>query len=115
MQIQIEGKNCIVTGANSGIGYATAEGLASRYDSSLVSVCCIVFCDRFYAINSCNNVSYIKCIFSGANVYLVCRNKERGEAALSEIQSKTGNSNVHLEVFGYDLALYSFFYRNLMD
>ncbi|KAK6160798.1 hypothetical protein DH2020_004179 [Rehmannia glutinosa] len=30
MQVQIEGKNCIVTGANSGIGYATAEGLASR-------------------------------------------------------------------------------------
>lgn len=66
MQTQIEGKNCIVTGANSGIGYATAEGLASR----------------------------------GANVYMVCRNKERGEAALSEIQSKTGNSNVHLEFAG---------------
>lgn len=31
MEISIEGKNCIVTGANSGIGYATAEGLASRY------------------------------------------------------------------------------------
>lgn len=30
MQAKIEGKNCIVTGANSGIGYATAEGLASR-------------------------------------------------------------------------------------
>lgn len=30
MQTNIEGKNCIVTGANSGIGYATAEGLASR-------------------------------------------------------------------------------------
>lgn len=64
MQIQIEGKNCIVTGANSGIGYATAEGLASR----------------------------------GATVYMVCRNKERGEAALSEIQSVTGNKNVYLEV-----------------
>ncbi|KAK6145817.1 hypothetical protein DH2020_019686 [Rehmannia glutinosa] len=64
MQVQIEGKNCIVTGANSGIGYATAEGLASR----------------------------------GANVYMVCRNKERGEAALSEIQSATGNKNVFLEV-----------------
>ncbi|CAA0810856.1 NAD(P)-binding Rossmann-fold superfamily protein, partial [Striga hermonthica] len=64
MQMQIEGKNCVVTGANSGIGYATAEGLASR----------------------------------GATVYMVCRNKERGEAALSEIQSATGNKNVFLEV-----------------
>ncbi|KAK2976231.1 hypothetical protein RJ640_021942 [Escallonia rubra] len=64
MQTRIEGKNCVVTGANSGIGYATAEGLASR----------------------------------GATVYLVCRNKERGEAALSKIQSMTGNKSVYLEV-----------------
>ncbi|PON96274.1 Short-chain dehydrogenase/reductase [Trema orientale] len=63
-EIRIDGKNCIVTGANSGIGYATAEGLASR----------------------------------GATVYMVCRNKERGEAALSKIKSSTGNQNVHLEV-----------------
>ncbi|WCJ43297.1 NAD(P)-binding Rossmann-fold superfamily protein [Euphorbia peplus] len=64
MQTRIEGKNCVVTGANSGIGYATAEGLASR----------------------------------GATVYMVCRNKQRGEDALSKIQTKTGNQNVHLEV-----------------
>ncbi|KAF4347421.1 hypothetical protein G4B88_026109 [Cannabis sativa] len=64
IQIRIDGKNCIVTGANSGIGFATAQGLASR----------------------------------GATVYLVCRNKERGEAALSHIKSSTGNKNVHLEV-----------------
>jgi len=31
MEIQMPGKNCIVTGANSGIGYATAEGLAKRF------------------------------------------------------------------------------------
>ncbi|KAK2420775.1 neomenthol dehydrogenase [Trifolium repens] len=67
METQIPGKNCIVTGANSGIGYATAEGLAQR----------------------------------GATVYLVCRNKERGEAALSQIQTKTGNQSVHLEVFPF--------------
>lgn len=30
MQVHMEGKNCMVTGANSGIGYATVEGLASR-------------------------------------------------------------------------------------
>lgn len=64
MQIQMEGKNCIVTGANSGIGYATAEGLASR----------------------------------GATVYMVCRSKERGEAALSKLKSITSNQDIHLEV-----------------
>lgn len=31
MEVRLDGKNCVVTGANSGIGYATAEGLASRY------------------------------------------------------------------------------------
>lgn len=30
---------------------------------------------------------------------MVCRSKERGEAALSTIQSTTGNPNIHLEVF----------------
>lgn len=30
MEMRMEGKNCVVTGANSGIGFATAEGLASR-------------------------------------------------------------------------------------
>ncbi|OIV98815.1 hypothetical protein TanjilG_25061 [Lupinus angustifolius] len=64
METQIAGKNCIVTGANSGIGYSIAEGLAQR----------------------------------GATVYLVCRNKERGEAALSEIQTRTGNENIYLEI-----------------
>ncbi|XP_030952161.1 dehydrogenase/reductase SDR family member 12 [Quercus lobata] len=64
MLTRLNEKNCIVTGANSGLGFATAEGLASR----------------------------------GATVYMVCRNKERGEAALSKIQSTTGNQNVHLEV-----------------
>lgn len=64
MQVRLDGKNCIVTGANSGIGFATAEGLAAR----------------------------------GASVYMICRSKERGETALSNIQSKTGNQNVYLEV-----------------
>lgn len=64
MQIRLDGKNCLVTGANSGLGFATAEGLASR----------------------------------GATVYMLCRNKGRGETALNQIRSKTGNMNVHLEI-----------------
>ena len=31
-QGRIEGKKCVVTGANSGIGSTTAEGLAARFD-----------------------------------------------------------------------------------
>ncbi|KAL8159931.1 hypothetical protein V2J09_001468 [Rumex salicifolius] len=63
-QGRLDGKNCIVTGANSGVGFSVAEGLASR----------------------------------GASVYMVCRSKERGEVALSKIQSATGSQNVYLEV-----------------
>ncbi|KAK9705154.1 hypothetical protein RND81_07G036800 [Saponaria officinalis] len=64
MRPRMDGKNCIFTGANSGIGFAAAEGLASR----------------------------------GASVYMVCRSKERGEPAVSKIQSNTRNQNVYLEV-----------------
>ena len=52
------GKVCMVTGANSGIGRVTAEGLAGM----------------------------------GATVVMVCRNRSRGEGALSEIREKTGGS-----------------------
>ncbi|XP_062230120.1 uncharacterized protein LOC133927716 [Phragmites australis] len=63
-QIRLEGKSCLVTGANSGIGFATSEGLAS----------------------------------CGATISMLCRSKERGEAALNQIRSKTGNTKVHLEI-----------------
>ncbi|KAG6400207.1 hypothetical protein SASPL_137032 [Salvia splendens] len=89
MQGQIEGKNCVVTGANSGIGYATAEGLAARFDILAKDL-------QFHSHimhNSCGS-----CFCSGATVYIVCRSKERGEAARSKIQSATGNKNVHLEI-----------------
>jgi hypothetical protein len=34
----------------------------------------------------------------GATVYLLCRNKERGEKAVENIRTKTGNPKVSLEV-----------------
>ncbi len=57
-------KTCLVTGANSGIGFATALGLAE----------------------------------TGATVVLVCRNRDRGKAAVAEIAASTGNENLHLMI-----------------
>lgn len=56
------GKVCLVTGANSGIGKATAMGLARM----------------------------------GANVVMLCRSRERGEAAQTEIIHESGNRHVDL-------------------
>ena len=58
------GKVCMVTGANAGIGKATAQGLAS----------------------------------TGATVVMVCRSRERGEAALSEIKEQSSNDLISLLV-----------------
>jgi NAD(P)-dependent dehydrogenase (short-subunit alcohol dehydrogenase family) len=60
----MDGRICIVTGANSGMGKVTSEALARR----------------------------------GATVVLLCRNRERGEAARREIVSETGNESVELVV-----------------
>ena len=62
--MNMTGKICMITGANSGIGKLTTLGLAE----------------------------------TGARVVMVCRDAVKGEAALSEIVSKTGNENVELMV-----------------
>jgi NAD(P)-dependent dehydrogenase (short-subunit alcohol dehydrogenase family) len=58
----MNGRVCIVTGANGGLGKATALGLARH----------------------------------GATVLLACRDRERGEAALTEVRSATGNDVAEL-------------------
>jgi len=58
----MSGKIVLITGANSGIGKATAIGLAEL----------------------------------GATIVMVCRNLERGQAALNEIKESTGNCNIDL-------------------
>ncbi|MBZ0315790.1 MAG: SDR family oxidoreductase [Anaerolineae bacterium] len=55
-------KIALVTGANSGLGKATATGLAKM----------------------------------GATVVMICRSRERGEAAQRDIIQQAGNQNVHL-------------------
>ncbi len=62
----LQGKTCIVTGATSGIGEASAEALALR----------------------------------GADVAIVCRSTERGEATKARIEKRTGRPCVRL--FGAD-------------
>lgn len=56
------GKTVLITGANSGIGLATAKGLAKL----------------------------------GARVVMLCRNREKAEAARAEVIQTSGNSDVHL-------------------
>ncbi len=58
----LEGKTCLVTGANSGIGKETALGLARMK----------------------------------ANVVMVCRSKDKGEAARREIAAKAGSDSLDL-------------------
>lgn len=64
LDVDLSGRRCLVTGANSGIGFETALALADL----------------------------------GADVVLLCRNRERGEAAVERIREQTGNARVSLEV-----------------
>ena len=60
--VNLVGKHIVVTGANSGIGYATALELAQL----------------------------------GAKVTLVCRNQERGQAAVERIRSASSTADIEL-------------------
>ena len=64
VNVDLAGRVCLVTGANSGIGRATATALASRR----------------------------------ADVHLLCRDRARGEEAVSAIRRATGSNQVHLAV-----------------
>ena len=69
--MDLPGRRCLVTGANSGIGFETALALADL----------------------------------GADVVLLCRNRERGEQAAERIRAETGNRRVSLEALDVsDLA-----------
>jgi len=63
LDVDLSGRRCLVTGANSGIGYESALALADL----------------------------------GAEVVLLCRSRERGEAAAARIREQTGNARVSVE------------------
>ena len=60
LDVDLAGKRCLVTGANSGIGFETALALADL----------------------------------GAEVLLLCRDRERGESAAARIREQTGSRSV---------------------
>lgn len=68
LDVDLAGKVCLVTGANSGLGRATAFALARL----------------------------------GAEVWLLCRNEQRGRQALDDLRDATGNQRCRLELI--DLA-----------
>jgi len=62
LRVDLTGRVCLVTGANSGIGFETSVGLAGR----------------------------------GASVWMLCRDRGRGEAALRELRRRTGSRRARL-------------------
>jgi NAD(P)-dependent dehydrogenase (short-subunit alcohol dehydrogenase family) len=62
LEVDLSGRICLVTGANSGIGFETSLGLAER----------------------------------GATVWMLCRDRGRGEAALRELRRRTGSRRARL-------------------
>lgn len=63
-KLEMQGKICIVTGANAGLGYVVTAELAQR----------------------------------GAEVHMLCRSANRGNAAREKIMATTGNDNIHLHL-----------------
>ncbi len=72
MDIDLRGKCYLVTGANSGLGFAATEMIAKRV--------CIY--------SEFSPYTYSK---QGGSVHMICRNQERGEKARQEIIQKTSN------------------------
>jgi len=82
LQVDLAGRVCLVTGANSGIGFETSLALAAR----------------------------------GARVWMLCRNRQRGLAAVRDVRARTGSRRVHLGVIDVsDAASIRRFVRSLKD
>ena len=62
LEVDLAGRVCLVTGANSGIGYATSLALAQR----------------------------------GASVWMLCRDRARGERALAQVRRQSRSRRVQL-------------------
>ncbi|HSN70091.1 MAG TPA: SDR family NAD(P)-dependent oxidoreductase [Steroidobacteraceae bacterium] len=64
LDVDLTGRTCLVTGANSGIGLETSRALARM----------------------------------GATVWMLCRDRERGSAAVKDVRGDSGSRHVHLRI-----------------
>jgi dehydrogenase/reductase SDR family protein 12 len=80
LEVDLSTRAIMITGANSGIGKVTAlEGILS-----------VLFQLKFSVLNK-NLNNKIPVAKRGATVHMVCRSKERGEAARQEIVDQSKN------------------------
>ena len=76
------------------IGYALRRPFWKRMDTSMQDKVCVVT----GANSGLGKATTHRLAALGATVYMLCRNRERGEAARDEIIEKSGNAQVFLEI-----------------
>lgn len=80
LDVSVVGRSFMITGANSGIGRATAMAVAKQGRSQVHSGCDL------------KKILILLCSFSGGTVHMVCRNRERAEEARECIINDSGNT-----------------------
>lgn len=89
LDVSVVGRSFMVTGANSGIGRATAMVIAKKGMWQKLNnfyLCCILKCFVLTRYKS------LVIWFSGGTVHMVCRDKDKAEQARVDIVNDSGNT-----------------------
>lgn len=88
LEVTVAGRAFMITGANSGIGKATAMAIAKK--GTRHTACLQVnFSVRFCFPQEVESESVV--FVSGGTVHMVCRNKDKAEEARADIVKESGN------------------------